>query len=277
VTFARKIETPVTAPRTDYVIEQDWQRYTPEEHATWGTLFRRQSKLLPGRACAEFMDGLKGLHLDEDQIPDFRRLNEHLHKLTGWTIVAVPNLVPDDIFFGHLANRRFPAGRFIRRPDQLNYLQEPDVFHDVFGHAPMLTNPVFADYMQAYGKAGLAADAQDSLEYLARLYWYTVEFGLIERNNELSIYGSGIVSSYTESRYALEDPRPKRVAFELKRVMRTKYRIDDLQELYFVIDSFDQLPNAIGPRLPRAIAEVKGLPSYAPTEAVMGDVLVDRR
>jgi phenylalanine-4-hydroxylase len=153
----------------------------------------------------------------------------------------VPGLVPDDVFFDHMANRRFVAGNFIRRPDQLDYLQEPDVFHDVFGHVPMLADPVFADYLAAYGRGGQRALGLDALKYLGRLYWYTVEFGLIAEPEGLRIYGSGIVSSYAESRFALDDPSPNRIAFDIARVMRTDYRIDDFQENYFVIPSFDEL------------------------------------
>ena len=162
-------------------------------------------------------------------------------KLTGWQVVAVPGLVPDDVFFDHMANRRFVAGNFIRRPDQLDYLQEPDVFHDVFGHVPMLADPVFADYLEAYGRGGQRAMQHDALKYLGRLYWYTVEFGLIQEPEGLRIYGSGIVSSYAESRFALDDPSPNRIGFDIARVMRTEYRIDDFQQNYFVIPSFDEL------------------------------------
>jgi len=162
-------------------------------------------------------------------------------KLTGWSVVAVPGLVPDDVFFDHMANRRFVAGNFIRRPDQLDYLQEPDVFHDVFGHVPMLADPVFADYLAAYGRGGQRALGLDALKYLGRLYWYTVEFGLIAEPEGLRIYGSGIVSSFAETRFALDDPSPNRIALDLARVMRTEYRIDDFQQNYFVIPSFDEL------------------------------------
>lgn len=162
-------------------------------------------------------------------------------KLTGWQVVAVPGLVPDRLFFEHLANRRFVAGRFIRKPEQLDYLQEPDVFHDVFGHVPLLAHPVFADYMQAYGKGGLRADGLGAISRLARLYWYTVEFGLIREGRDLKIYGAGILSSHGESIFALDDPSPNRIGFNLKRLMRTNYRIDDYQQTYFVIDSFDDL------------------------------------
>ncbi len=168
-------------------------------------------------------------------------LSERLRALTGWQVVAVPGLVPEDVFFEHLANRRFPAGNFIRRPDQLDYLQEPDIFHDVFGHVPMLTDPIFADYMVEYGRGGLRAGKFGRLANLARLYWYTVEFGLLRTDEGLRIYGAGIVSSRTESVFALEDASPHRLGFGLERVLRTPYRIDDFQQVYFVIDSLQSL------------------------------------
>ncbi|WP_097093200.1 phenylalanine 4-monooxygenase [Novosphingobium sp. Chol11] len=225
----------------DWTIPQDWDSYSPQDHAVWDALFARQAALLPGRAVKEFIDGLDILRIAKPGIPNLEDLSERLMKRTGWQVVAVPGLVPDDVFFEHLANRRFVAGRFIRRPDQLDYLQEPDVFHDVFGHVPLLAHPVFADYMQAYGEGGLRADGLGAIEKLARLYWYTVEFGLIRQDAELKIYGAGIVSSYGESLFALDDPSPNRIGFGLKRLMRTKYRIDDYQQSYFVIDSFDDL------------------------------------
>jgi len=187
-------------------------------------LFGRQHDILRDRAAPEFLHGLKGLGIAADGIPDFERLSEVLHAATGWRIVAVPGLVTDDVFFAHLANRRFPATRFIRGRDQLDYLQEPDVFHDVYGHVPLLLNPVFADYLEAYGRGGLKAF---DLGGLAWLYWYTVEFGLIRTPAGLRIYGSGIVSSKGEPIYCLESAKPKRVAFDLMRIMRTDYRIDD--------------------------------------------------
>lgn len=230
---------PEGAP--DWTIPQNWAAYTAEDHATWDTLFARQSKLLPGRASNAWLRGLDVLKLSKPGIPDFEELSERLMKLTGWSVVAVPGLVPDDVFFDHMANRRFVAGNFIRRPDQLDYLQEPDVFHDVFGHVPMLADPVFADYLAAYGRGGQRALGLDALKYLGRLYWYTVEFGLIAEPEGLRIYGSGIVSSYAETRFALDDPSPNRIALDLARVMRTEYRIDDFQQNYFVIPSFDEL------------------------------------
>jgi phenylalanine-4-hydroxylase len=235
------LDRPPAGAAADWTIPQGWERYTAEEHATWDTLYARQLKLLPGRASAAFMRGLEQLKLSDAGIPDFEELSDRLERLTGWRVVAVPGLVPDAVFFDHMANRRFVAGNFIRRPDQLDYLQEPDVFHDVFGHVPMLADPVFADYAAAYGRGGLRALEHGAIGYLSRLYWYTVEFGLIREAGNLRIYGSGIVSSYGESIFALDDPSPNRIAFDLERVMRTEYRIDDFQQNYFVVPSFDEL------------------------------------
>ena len=235
------LDRPPPGAAADWTIPQGWDAYTPEEHATWDTLVARQTTLLPGRASEAYLRGLDALRLSDGGIPDFRELSDRLGKLTGWQVVAVPGLVPDAVFFDHMANRRFVAGNFIRRPDQLDYLQEPDVFHDVFGHVPLLADPVFADYLEAYGKGGQRAMAHDALKWLGRLYWYTVEFGLIEEAGGLRIYGSGIVSSFAESKFALDDPSPHRIAFDLPRVMRTEYRIDDFQQNYFVIPSFDEL------------------------------------
>ncbi len=232
--------TPI-GPAADWTVDQGWSNYTAAEHRVWLTLYERQAEVLAGRACDAFLHGLDALDLHGEGIPDFARINEKLNRLTGWSVVAVQGLVPDEVFFDHLANRRFPAGRFIRRPDQLDYLQEPDVFHDVFGHVPMLTDPTFADYMQAYGRGGARAQALGQLHHLARLYWYTVEFGLMETPAGRRIYGAGIVSSHAETIYSLEDPRPRRIPFDLDQVMRTPYRIDDLQALYVVVPSIQTL------------------------------------
>jgi phenylalanine-4-hydroxylase len=239
--FEHVHETPPPGAAPDWTVPQNWRDYTSDEHRTWVELFDRQATILPGRACDAFLKGLDSLDLRGDGVPDFDRINETLERLTGWRVVAVPGLVPDQVFFEHLANRRFPAGRFVRRRDQLDYIQEPDVFHDVFGHVPMLTDRVFADYMQAYGRGGLRAAGLGVLHHLARLYWYTVEFGLLETPAGLRLYGAGIVSSKSESIFALEDPSPNRLGFDLVRVMRTLYRIDDFQQTYFVIPSFQAL------------------------------------
>lgn len=229
------------AQNADWTIPQQWSAYSAEEHATWDMLFARQQTMLRDRAAPEFIAGLDILRLSKPGIPDFDELSARLTKATGWQVVAVPGLVPDEVFFDHLANRRFVAGNFIRRRDQLDYLQEPDIFHDVFGHVPLLAHPVFADYMQAYGLGGRRAAGLGAIERLARLYWYTVEFGLIRSRDGMRIYGAGIVSSFTESAFALDSPTVNRIGFDLKRLMRTKYRIDDVQQSYFVIDSFDDL------------------------------------
>lgn len=235
-------------------VDQCWAAYSAGEHAVWRTLFERQSRLLPDLACAAFVKGMQQLPLQADRIPDFEALSEVLQQHTGWQVVAVPGLVPDEVFFGHLAQRRFPAGRFIRPATQLNYLQEPDVFHDVFGHVPMLMHPVMADFMQQYGQAGLRAKAMGKLTELARVYWHTVEFGLVQEQGDTRIYGAGIASSYTESVYAVRSPSPNRLGFDLERVMRTAYRIDDVQASYFVLDHLDDL---------LALAQIEFAPFYA--------------
>jgi phenylalanine-4-hydroxylase len=233
--------THVTVRSDDYVIDQNWAGYTADEHAVWDFLYRRQRDILSNRADPVMLQGLEALDLNRGGIPNFAVINEELKRRTGFTVVAVPGLVPDEVFFTHLANRRFPAGQFIRGRHQLDYLQEPDIFHDVFGHVPLLTNPVFADYMEAYGKGGLRAMKFGRLKNLAALYWYTVEFGLIETPKGVRIYGAGISSSKDESIFSLDDPSPNRLRFDLERVMRTEYRIDDFQQTYFVIRSYDEL------------------------------------
>jgi phenylalanine-4-hydroxylase len=238
---ASSMAAPPAGARADWTIDQAWERYGAAEHAVWTTLYQRQAMLLVGRACDAFMRGLEALDLHRGGIPNFETMNLELRRLTGWSVVAVPGLLPDAMFFEHLANRRFPAGRFIRDGAHLDYLQEPDIFHDVFGHVPMLTDPTFANYMQAYGQGGLRAGQLSHLHHLARLYWYTVEFGLMETGDGLRIYGAGIVSSRAESIFALDDPSPNRLAFDLERVMRTPYRIDDFQQAYFVIPSLEAL------------------------------------
>ncbi|HWX90167.1 MAG TPA: phenylalanine 4-monooxygenase [Rhizomicrobium sp.] len=261
----------------DWTIPQDWNRYTAEEHAVWDTLFARQTGMLEGRVTSAFRRGLDVLRLSRAGIPDFVELSQRLEALTGWQVVAVPGLVPDDVFFEHLANRRFVAGRFIRRPDQLDYLQEPDVFHDLFGHVPLLSDPAFADYMQAYGAGGLRAQQFGALEKLARLYWYTVEFGLIREGGGLKLYGAGIVSSFGESTFALDDPSPNRIAFDLERVMRTDYRIDDYQQSYFVIDSFEQLRRQTADvDFAPVYRRLEQLPALTPDAVLPADKLITR-
>ncbi|WP_404800885.1 phenylalanine 4-monooxygenase [Pseudoblastomonas flavescens] len=237
-----------TAPlkRPEHVGE-DWlepkqTEYDSEDDAIWNDLFARQMDILPGRAATAFLEGLEKLDLGKGGVPEFGAMSEELGKLTGWSVVPVPMLIPDHIFFWHLANRRFPAGNFIRTRETFDYIQEPDVFHDVFGHVPMLTDPTFADYMQEYGKAGWRAMEYNRLKALGSLYWYTVEFGLVlEGGKDLRAYGAGILSGPTEAVYAVEAESPNRIMLNVDRVMRTDYVISDLQPTYFVIESFEDL------------------------------------
>jgi phenylalanine-4-hydroxylase len=275
--FTHVHETPPPGAAADWTISQNWDAFTAAEHAMWDKLFARQSAMLPGRASEAFLRGIDVLRLEKPGIPDYRELNARLMDATGWQVVAVPGLVPDDVFFDHLANRRFPAGNFIRTPEQLDYLQEPDVFHDVFGHVPMLADPVFADYMVAYGEGGLRSLQFDALKQLARLYWYTVEFGLIREAGGLRIYGAGIVSSYAESVFALDSDSPNRIGFDLARVMRTDYRIDDFQQNYFVIDSLDQLlDTTVNTDFAPLYAANDALPPIAIADILPGDAVITR-
>jgi len=251
--------------RPDYTVEQDHATYAEEEHDRWRRLYRRQIDLVPGRACAEYEAALASLDYASG-IPRFEVVNRLLDAATGWRLVAVPGLVPDLVFFEHLAGRRFPVTRWIREEHEFDYIVEPDVFHDFFGHVPMLFDPVFAGYMEAYGRGGLKAARLESLKWLARLYWYTVEFGLVRSPSGLRVYGAGILSSPSEIDHAVRSPRSRRVAFDLVRVMRSLYRIDAFQETYFVIKSFDQLFEATRPDfapLYRALAALPELPANA--------------
>lgn len=266
--FEHVFEQPPEGAAADWTIPQNWSAYTEVEHQTWNTLYERQMKILPGRASEAFLRGLDALDLNAGGIPDFDVINPKLQALTGWTVVCVPGLVPDEVFFDHLANRRFVSGQFIRKPDQLDYLQEPDIFHDVFGHVPMLTDPDFAAYMEAYGKGGQRAASLGMLPNLARLYWYTVEFGLMQEADGLRIYGAGIVSSATESVFSLDDLSPNRLGFDLERVMKTLYRIDDFQQVYFVIDSIEALKTVTLQDFGPVYERLKGAEAL-PIEAVL--------
>lgn len=231
------------------VVDQPWDDYSDVDHGVWKALYQRQREILVGRASDEFLQAQDMMGMSPDRIPRFTELNAVLEAATGWTIVGVEGLLPELDFFEHLANRRFPVSWWIRRPDQLDYIEEPDLFHDLFGHVPLLMIPAFADYMQAYGRGGVKAHGigTDALANLTRLYWYTVEFGLIRQHDGLRIYGSGIVSSKGESIHCLESAAPNRIGFDLERIMRTRYRIDSYQKTYFVIDSFEQLMDATRP------------------------------
>ena len=259
--------------RPDYTVEQDYAGYSEPQQDRWRRLYRRQIELVPGRACDEYLRALDALPYAKG-IPRFEAVNAALGAATGFMLVAVPGLVPDLVFFDHLANRRFPVTWWIREEHEFAYIVEPDVFHDFFGHVPMLFDPVFADYMQAYGRGGVKAEGLGALPWLARLYWYTVEFGLIRTPQGLRSYGAGILSSPGEVDYAVTSPKPRRVLFELRRIMRSLYRIDAYQETYFVIDSFQQLFDATAPDFTPLYRELRPLSELAADARLPEDRLV---
>ncbi len=259
----------------DFTVEQDWAAYTPAEHELWRRLCARQAALVPAYACREFIDSVAALDFAA-AIPRFAAVNARLARATNWRIVAVPGLLPDRAFFGHLANRRFPVTVWLRRPDEFDYIVEPDLFHDFFGHVPLLFDPVFADYLQAYGQGGLKADALGSIEMLARLYWYTVEFGLIETPGGLRAYGAGILSSGGELPHSVDSAQPNRVAFDLLRIMRTRYKIDTFQETYFVIRDFGELFAATAPDFTPYYALLAGQPVLEAGAVLAGERVLHR-
>jgi len=253
--------------RPDYTVNQDYAKYRDVDQDRWCRLYARQMRLVPGRACPEFLRVVDTLGYAAG-IPRFEEVNERLGRATNWQVVAVPGLLPEHVFFSHLAQRRFPVTVWLRDEHEFDYIVEPDVFHDFFGHVPLLFDPVFADYMQAYGRGGQKAEGLHALEYLARLYWYTVEFGLVRSGGSLRIYGAGILSSPSEVSYALANPAPKRIGFDLKRVMRTRYKIDTFQQTYFVIDDFGQLFRETAPDFTPLYAEIAGQDPY-PADTVL--------
>ncbi len=260
------------------VIEQPWGDYSATDHDVWRRLYQRQREVLVGRACDEFLQAQDTMGMTPDRIPKFSDMNRVLGDATGWRLIGVEGLLPELDFFDHLANRRFPVTWWIRRPDQIDYIEEPDLFHDLFGHVPLLMNPLFADYMAAYGRGGVKAHGigADALQALTRLYWYTVEFGLIRQSDGLRIYGSGIVSSKSESIHALESDAPNRIGFDLERIMRTRYRIDTFQKTYFVIDSFQQLMEATAPDFTPIYARLAEQGSVPAGEVLASDTVLHR-
>lgn len=223
-----------------YVVAQQWSAYTPQQHALWRRLYQRQMMLLPDRACDIFIYCLKRPDAAA-AIPDLAQVSESLHRTTAWRLVAVPGLVPELTFFEHLANRRFPVTVWLREPEEFDYIAEPDIFHDFFGHVPLLFDPVFADQLQQFGRQGMRALELDALRFMARAYWYTVEFGLMQTPQGLRAYGAGLLSSGGEIEYCLTDPAPRRLVLDIERAMRTLYKIDSYQETYFVIRDFRTL------------------------------------
>ncbi len=271
-----KLRGDYSRMRADYTVEQEWDRYSQEEHALWRRLYARQAALIPDYACDEFSGTLKSLDFSA-AIPRFDAINAKLSAASDWQLVAVPGLVPDLTFFDHLAHRRFPVTVWLRDPEEFDYIVEPDIFHDFFGHVPMLFNPVFANYMQAYGRGGIKAHELGAIEMLSRLYWYTVEFGLIDTPRGLRTYGAGILSSGGEISYCLESPDPNRIGFDLLRIMQTHYKIDTFQETYFVIRDFEQLFEATAPDFTPCYAALRGKEPYAPSAILAGDRVYRRR
>ncbi len=258
-----------------YVVAQQWENYTSEQHALWRRLYQRQARLLPGRACDVFIESLDALNAGSE-IPCLDEISELLYQATRWRLVAVPGLVPDRIFFEHLASRRFPVTVWLREPDEFDYIVEPDLFHDFFGHVPLLFNPVFANHLQEYGKGGLKALALGGLQYLARLYWYTIEFGLIQSPEGLRAYGAGILSSGGEIEYCLASPEPNRIPLNIERVMRTEYRIDTYQASYFVIRDFQQLFDETSPDFSPLYERLKRAETLAADRLLQGEVNLTR-
>jgi len=260
--------------KDECIIDQGWDRYTPEDHDTWRILFERQQAILKGHVCEEYLAGLQALGIGPEGVPNYERMNERLRRLTGWEVVAVPGLIPSRPFFEMLANRQFPAGTFIRTRAQLDYLEEPDIFHDVFGHVPLLTNPAYANYMAEYGRIGLDAVERKGVKFLARLNWYTIEFGLIRKPEGIQIYGAGIVSSFGEAKYVTDDLSANHLAFDLERVLRTGYYIDDFQATYFVIDRFEDLFALLeGADLVASFEGLRAMPPLTPFEILPADTV----
>ena len=258
----------------DYTCPQNYAAYTAADHETYSRLFKRQSALLPGLACDEFIAALPALG-DSNHIPHFEELNSRLRRAAGWEVVAVPGLIPEVPFFTLLANRKFPVTDWIRRPAEFDYIVEPDIFHDLFGHVPLLFNPVFANHMQAYGAGGLKAHGLGACEQLSRLYWHTIEFGLLRQRGAIRAYGAGILSSSSEMAHAVRSNEPNRIALDLLRSMRTRYKIDSYQQTYFVIDSFQQLFDLTAPDFTPLYAQLKNLQELPPDAVLPQDARFD--
>lgn len=237
-------DAPPEGVAPDWTMPQNWEAFTAAQHATWVRLFDQQSAALAGYACQSFLEGLNILRKLEPGVPDFAALNGLLKPASGWEIVAVPGWIPNEPFFQHLANKRFPAANFLRPPEQIGYSEEPDMFHDIFGHVPMLANPAFSDFLVAYGQAGLRAEKLGASDFLGRLWLYTTEFGLVVENGELRAFGGGLLSSYAETLRALTSHEPRRIWLDIERVMRTRYHFDAFQRVYFVVEGFEELLRA---------------------------------
>ncbi len=259
-----------------YTIPQKWDEYTDIEHQTWQKLYKNQMEVLEGRAMKSFMPSLKALNINAHEIPRIEKINDILMEKTGWQAVCVPGLIPAEPFFELLANKRFPVGQFIRRPEQMDYIQEPDIFHDVFGHVPILADQTFADHVEAYGHGGLKAAKLGSVDLISRIYWHSVEFGLIKEDDELRIFGAGILSSPTECIFAIDSDSPTRIKFNSERILRTKYDIDDFQENYFVINDFQELFDATKPDFTPLYEKTKNSRTLKPGELHESDEILTK-
>lgn len=242
---------------------QGFVDYTETENQTWSTLIHRQLPVVKDRACNEFIKGLDILDFSMERVPQLPDINKKLYAATGWQVEPVAALINFDKFFSLLANRKFPAATFIRIPEELDYLSEPDIFHELFGHGPMLTDQDLADFTAKIGELGVGARPKVQ-KFLARLYWFTIEFGLIRRNNELKIYGGGILSSIGETIYSIESDKPERKPFDLITLLRTPYRIDIYQTNYFIIDCFKQLCEVVNDDLIDTIENAIELGEFEP-------------
>ena len=263
------------------VVDQGWKDYTNDQHESWKLLFERQIEILKPRACPEYLQALDTLGFTADKIPNFHEINERLRAITGWEVVATEGLIKSKPFFDMLTDKKFPSGYFIRDKDQLDYLEEPDIFHDLFGHIPLLTNEAYANYMHEYGKGGARALQYKTTKNLARLNWWTIEFGLIQKEDGLKLYGAGLCSSYGEAQYCMDDPSAHHIKFDLERCMRTKVYINDYQPSYFVIDSFEDLfEQAVNTDFSPMYKSFKGLDGieqadeYLPFDLIEGDTVL---
>ncbi|RYD43947.1 MAG: phenylalanine 4-monooxygenase [Sphingomonadales bacterium] len=271
-------DKPPEGVAADWTMPQNWAAFTAEQHATWRTLFDRQSAALGGYACRSFLDGLDILRQLKPGVPDFAELNALLKRASGWEVVAVPGWIPNQPFFEHLANKRFPAANFVRPPEQIAYSEEPDMFHDIFGHIPMLTDPAFSDFLVAYGLAGLRAEKLGASDFLGRLWLYTVEFGLVVEDGELRAFGGGLMSSFAETLSALTAPEPQRIWLDIERVMRTRYNFDEFQQIYFVVAGFEELLRATEETdFASVYRKIAGDPSLEPGDAYPGDLAYEGR
>ena len=239
-------------------------QYTDGENAIWAELFARQKRAIRGKACDEFQQGMELLRLPEDRVPQLAEVSQGLKRETGWEVAYVPALIPFSEFFALLADRKFPAATFVRTREELDYLQEPDIFHEIFGHTPLLTNRYFAEFTHTYGKLGLAASREDRV-FLARMYWFTVEFGLLQKpGEELRIYGGGILSSIGETEYACHSDKALRRRFDIVEALRTPYRIDIMQPLYYVLEDLRELYELTQRDIMGLVGEAKRLGLHQP-------------